>query len=158
MTNYFKVFIVLLVFVVAQGCLRERPEGLILEKEKVEQVQLDQSITDVISLLGTPSLLLKGENDEDILVYVASVKEWRAFFKPKTKSETVLELYFTKGVLTKKDIKQKSDIDALSTDTEQQNLREKNIKQKSDIDALSTDTKQDNNKCIRSKSCADNME
>jgi outer membrane protein assembly factor BamE (lipoprotein component of BamABCDE complex) len=134
--NYLKVFIVFLTFFVVQGCLRERPEGLILEKEKVEQVQLDQSITDVIALLGTPSLLLKGEDDDDILVYVASVKEWRAFLKPQTKSQTVLELYFTKGVLTKKDIKEKSDIDALSTYTRKDN----------------------NNKCIRSKSCADNME
>ena len=55
--------------------------------------------SDVILILGNPSITLKGKNNEEILTYIQITKKYRSFFNAKTVSQDVLELEFMQNKL-----------------------------------------------------------
>jgi outer membrane protein assembly factor BamE (lipoprotein component of BamABCDE complex) len=93
MQVYIKIFILLLL----TACLREKQDGFIFEEETLAKIRLSQTKEEVISIIGTPSFELKN----DTLVYSSVTKEFRAFFHPKVKSQTVIELQFANNKLVK---------------------------------------------------------
>ena len=93
MQVYIKIFILLLL----TACLREKQDGFIFDEDALSQVKIGKTTNEIVAILGTPSFKL----GDDILVYSSVTKEFRAFFRPKVKSQLVMELEFKNGKLAR---------------------------------------------------------
>jgi outer membrane protein assembly factor BamE (lipoprotein component of BamABCDE complex) len=91
-------FVILLILGLA-SCKTALREGSIIQQKNVEKIQLGNSKTDVINILGSPSITLLSANGENLLFYIEIQKEKRAFFMPKTVHQKVLELTFKQNKL-----------------------------------------------------------
>jgi outer membrane protein assembly factor BamE (lipoprotein component of BamABCDE complex) len=89
------LFAVLAITLTTTACNREwfiTHNGNMPTNDRIEKLQLGQSKTEVISVLGTPSSVVS--LDKDTWIYMSSDIERIAFFAPKEVSRDVLTLKF----------------------------------------------------------------
>lgn len=87
------------IFLLLSGCLFQKHEGVILHESDIQKIRIGQSKATVRQVIGTPSFAIINDAGNDEWFYVSSKKEWRAFFKPKTTEQNILQLEFKNDFL-----------------------------------------------------------
>lgn len=97
------IYKVILILAILSSCIkREKHEGIILEDEDVQKIQLGLTQTQVIEVLGTPSIkLIDIKNMPETWIYVSIKKSWILFLMPDTDLQKVLELEFKNNKVSK---------------------------------------------------------